>query len=271
MSENQRPVNYLSSSKNPEIKTLKLLSQKSRERKKQGLFVIEGLRELEKALTAQYTLKALFIEEGYESEVEDLTSKLLGINQFLVAAAVFEQISFRSGSEKIMALAEAKNHSLSEFKVKKNALLLVIEAPEKPGNIGALYRTAAAADFDGVLIANPKTDFYNPNSIRSSLGCLFALPTAQGTSDEVIDYLNENEFFIAAAALEPNALAYDAFDYKTPCALVMGTESSGLSANWLEASHQHLIIPMSSKVDSLNLSVSAGILMYQARKNKIES
>ena len=125
-------------------------------------------------------------------------------------------------------------------------------------------------DFDGVIIANPKTDFYNPNSIRSSLGCLFALPTAIGTSQEVITYLNDNEYFIATAALQSDALAYDEFDYKTPCALVMGTESTGLNTNWLEASHQHLIIPMSSKVDSLNLSVSAGILMYQARRKKIE-
>lgn len=263
-------MKYLSSSTNPEIKRLRLLSQKSRERKKQGVFVIEGMRELEKATASNYKITGLFIEEGFESEFQDLRTKLSEADHFLVSNSIFEQISFRSGSEKILAIAESKNHSLSEFELKKNALILVIEAPEKPGNIGALYRTAAAADFDGVIIANPKTDFYNPNSIRSSLGCLFALPTAIGTSDEVITYLNEKEFFIATAAIQPDALAYDDFDYKTPCALVMGTESTGLNENWLEASHQHLIIPMSSKVDSLNLSVSAGILMYQARRKKIE-
>ena len=263
-------MKYLSSSKNPEIKRLRLLSQKSRERKKQGVFVIEGMRELEKAIAGNYKITGLFIEEGYESEFQVLTTKLSDADLFLVSSSIFEQISFRSGSEKVMAIAESKNHSLSKFKLQKNALILVIEAPEKPGNIGALYRTAAAADFDGVIIANPKTDFYNLNSVRSSLGCLFALPTAIGTSQEVITYLNDNEYFIATAALQPDALAYDEFDYKTPCALVMGTESTGLNTNWLETSHQHLIIPMSSKVDSLNLSVSAGILMYQARRKKIE-
>lgn len=263
-------MKYLSSIKNPEIKRLRLLYQKSRERKKQGLLVIEGMRELEKATAGNYKITGLFIKEGFESEFQVLTTKLSEVDLFLVSNSIFEQISFRSGSEKVMAIAESKNHSLSKFKLNKNALILVVEAPEKPGNIGALYRTAAAADFDGVIIANPKTDFYNPNSIRSSLGCLFALPTAIGTSHEVINYLNDNEYLIATAVLQPDALAYDEFDYKTPCALVMGTESSGLNTNWLEASHQHLIIPMSSKVDSLNLSVSAGILMYQARRKKIE-
>ena len=146
---------------------------------------------------------------------------------------------------------------------------MVIEAPEKPGNIGALYRTAVAADFDAVIIANPKTDFYNPNSIRSSLGCLFLLPTALASSEAAIDYLKQKEVLIAAAALVPGAQSYDAFEYPTPCALVVGTESTGLDQQWIEAAHHQLIIPMASAVDSLNLSVSAGILMYQARGNKI--
>ena len=263
-------MKYLSSSKNPEIKRLRLLSQKSRERKKQAVFVIEGLRELKKAIAGGYCINALFVEEGSEIGFEDICQKLSDSEQFLVSLAVFEQISIRSGSEKIVAIAQAKNHSLDTFSLNKNALILVIEAPEKPGNIGALYRTAAAAQFDGVIIANPKTDFYNPNSIRSSLGCLFLLPTAISTSDEVIAYLNEKEIFIATAALHAEAVPYNQFEYKTPIALVMGTESTGLNTNWLEASHQHLIIPMSKEVDSLNLSVSAGILMYEARSKKIE-
>jgi TrmH family RNA methyltransferase len=256
-------VKYLSSSKNPEIKRLRLLFEKSRERKKQGLFVIEGQRELEKAVAANYTLTSLFIEEN--SEFDPLIQKFPEIDKFWVSSSVFEQISYRSGSEKIIAVAASKTHHLQNLNLKANALILVIEAPEKPGNIGALYRTAAAANFDGVIIANPKTDFYNPNSIRSSLGCLFLLPTAIATSEEAVAFLTEKEFFIATAALQPEALAYDQFDYKTPCALVMGAESTGLDKTWLEASHQHLVIPMSSAVDSLNLSVSAGILMYQAR------
>ena len=119
-------MKYLSSSKNPEIKHLRLLSQKSRERKKQGVFVIEGMRELEKATAGNYKITGLFIEEGFESEFQVLRTKLSEADHFLVSNSIFEQISFRSGSEKILAIAESKNHSLTEFELKKNALILVI-------------------------------------------------------------------------------------------------------------------------------------------------
>lgn len=263
-------MKYLSSIKNPEIKRLRLLTQKSRERKKLDLFVIEGQRELEKAMLGGYNISSLFIEENHELELNELIGKIQQSEQFLVSNNVFKQISIRSGSEKILAIAHSKKHDFSSLKLKSDALILVIEAPEKPGNIGALYRTAAAAQMDGVIIANPKTDFYNPNSIRSSLGCLFTLPTAIASTKEVINYLNKKGYFIATAALNHEAVNYRNFDYKTPCALVMGTESVGLNKEWLEASNQHLIIPMSNQVDSLNLSVSAGILMYEARMKKIE-
>ena len=263
-------MKYLSSNRNKEIKHLRLLFQKSRERKKQGLFVIEGLRELKKAIVGGYTIRSLFIEEENELEFECITQNLTDSEQFLVSNEIFKQISFRSGSEKIMAIVQSKEHDLGLLNLNENNLILVIEAPEKPGNIGALYRTAIAAQFDGVIIANPKTDFYNPNSIRSSLGCVFLIPTAMATSDEVILFLNKNKIFIATATINTDAIPYNRFEFKTPCALVMGTESTGLDNNWLKASHQNLIIPMSQDVDSLNLSVSAGILMYEARAKKNE-
>ena len=263
-------MKYLSSNKNPEIKFLRLLSQKSKERKKRFLFVIEGIRELKRALAGRYTIISIFIEEGHEKEFVNITKKLSESEQYLVSKNVFEQISFRSGSEKIIGIAQSKEHHLDLFSLKKNTLILVIEAPEKPGNIGAIFRTAVAAEFDGVIIANPKTDFYNPNSIRSSLGCLFLLPTAIASTDKVIEYLIKKEFFIATAAIHEDAIPYNKFNYKAPCALVLGSESSGLGAKWFEASNQHLIIPMSKYIDSLNLSVSAGILMYQAKLKAID-
>ena len=262
-------MKYLSSNKNPEIKRLRLLIQKSRARKNQGLFVIEGEREIKKALQGNYQLQSVFIKQGSEQDFSELIKKDNDSSHFEVSTGLFEQISIRSGSEEILAIAHAKPHLIDGLKIKSDALILVIEAPEKPGNIGALYRTAAAAKFDAVIIANPKTDFYNPNSIRSSLGCLFLLPTALASSEEVIRYLNHHEVLIAAAALEPTALPYDNFKYATPCALVLGTESTGLNKQWITAAHHQLIIPMGSDVDSLNLSVSAGILMYEARRNKI--
>ena len=150
-------MKYLSSNKNPEIKFLRLLSQKSKERKKHFLFVIEGIRELKRALAGSYTIISIFMEEGHEIEFINITKKLSESDQYLVSKKVFEQISFRSGSEKIIVIGQSKEHHLDLFSLKKNTLILVIEAPEKPGNIGALFRTAVAAEFDGVIIANPRT------------------------------------------------------------------------------------------------------------------
>jgi len=262
-------MKLISSSKNPEIKQLRLLYDKSRERKKQGLFVIEGERELQKAHLANYHIDKIFLEEGSQSEHQEIKQLIDEKPCLKLEKSIFQQISRRSGAEKIIAIAKSKKHQLETLKLPENALVLVIEAPEKPGNIGALYRTAKAANLDAVIIANPKTDFYNPNSIRSSLGGLFLIPTAIATSNEVVDFLNQKDFAIATTTLATNAVSYNQYDYKTPCALVMGTESTGLENSWSKASHHNLIIPMHSSIDSLNLSVSAGILMYEAaRKNK---
>ena len=260
------------SPKNPELKQLRLLFEKARERKKKGLFVIEGEREIKKALLGKYNFTQIFIEEGSTPETPEVKALLNQTTAIQVEKNAFQRISRRSGSEKILAVAETKSHELEHLKLSDQALILVVEAPEKPGNIGALYRTAAAAKMDAVIIANPKTDFYNPNSIRSSLGSIFLLPSALASSSEVISYLNKKSFSIVAAALEPDAIPYNQYDYKTPCALILGTESSGLETNWLEAAHQSLIIPMAKTVDSLNLSVSAGILMYEAQRknNRLE-
>ncbi|MDC3240830.1 RNA methyltransferase [Flavobacteriaceae bacterium] len=262
-------MKLIQSTKNPELKQLRLLFEKARERKKKKLFVIEGEREIKKAILSDYSFTQIFMEDGSAPVEPEVQTLALHTPAFRVERKAFERISKRSGSEKIMAVAQIKSHELGDLTLTDQALVLVIEAPEKPGNIGALFRTAAAAKMDAVIIANPKTDFYNPNSIRSSLGSIFLLPSALAPSSEVISYLNTKSFAIVAAAIEPNAIPYDQYKYNTPCALVLGTESTGLEANWLQAAHQSLIIPMAKTVDSLNLSVSAGILMYEAqRKNK---
>ena len=151
-----------------------------------------------------------------------------------------------------------------------NSLLLVIEAPEKPGNIGAIFRTAVASKMDAIIVANSKTDFYNPNSIRSSLGSIFLIQTALASSKEIISFLNKRSFNIGTAVISKDSINYDCYDFKTPCAIILGAENSGLDNCWFESNNQKLIIPMAEEVDSLNLSVSAGILMYEARR-KINS
>jgi len=261
-------LKYLSSPNNQELKRLRLLFEKSKERKKQGLFVIEGLREIEKAVLGGYKLKTIFIQEGSESSFSEILKKLNAELIFCVEKSVFDRTSIRSGSEKIIAIANTKTHTLEHLNHSNDGIILVVEAPEKPGNIGAIYRTAAAAKINSIIIANPKTDFYNPNSIRSSLGSVFLVPTALATSFEVISYLKNKFYRILTATVETNALSYLECSFKRPCAIIMGAESSGLSSPWIAATDQNLIIPMHEYVDSLNLSVSAGILMYEAQSRK---
>ena len=262
----------MSSPNNYELKRLRLLFEKSKERKKEGLFVIEGLREIEKAVLGGYKIKTIFIQEGSESSFSEILKKLNAELIFCIEKSVFDRTSIRSGSEKIIAIANTKTHTLEHLNHSNDGIILVVEAPEKPGNIGAIYRTAAAAKINSIIIANPKTDFYNPNSIRSSLGSVFLVPTALATSFEVISYLKNKFYRILTATVETNALSYLECSFKRPCAIIMGAESSGLSSPWIAATDQNLIIPMHESVDSLNLSVSAGILMYEAqsRNNKLE-
>ena len=258
-------MKHLTSQNNSELKRLRLLFQKAKERKKQGVFVIEGIREIEKAILGDYKINAFFVEEGCESVYSKILNKSKEALTFSVKKSVFEVTSMRSGSEKIIAIVKSKTHTLDRLNLSDNGIILVVEAPEKPGNIGALYRTAAAAKIDSIIIANPKTDFFFSIIIRSSLGSVFSVPTALAPSFEVIAYLKKNAYKILTAAIEPNAINYNKYHYKKPCAIIIGAESTGLTKSWLEATDQNLVIPMDKSIDSLNLSVSAGILMYEAQ------
>jgi len=163
---------------------------------------------------------------------------------------------------------KSKNHELKALQLKsKNPLILVAEAPEKPGNIGALLRTADAAGVDAFLLANPLTDLYNPNIIRSSVGGIFTTTIATGTTQEIIDYLNGHNIAIYSAILQ-EAIPYTQANYTNPTALVVGTEADGLSETWRAASKAKVKIPMNGAIDSMNVSVSAGILIYEALRQR---
>ncbi len=149
----------------------------------------------------------------------------------------------------------------------ENPLILIAEAPEKPGNIGAILRTADAAKVDAVFIANPKTDLYNPNIIRSSVGCVFTNQIATGSTSEIIDFLKKNNISIYAAALQASK-PYHQIDFTQSAAIVVGTEATGLSQEWRENSTQNIIIPMSGEIDSMNVSVAAGILIFEAKRQR---
>lgn len=257
----------ITSVQNPYIKSLSLLQEKSKERKKTGTFLIEGIREIELALKGGYELDTvLFLSE---INPEERILKLVGNKTQLIEISkeVYQKLAYRDTTEGILAVAKSKSFSLSDLKLPESPLILVAEAPEKPGNIGAMLRTADAAKLDAVIIANPKSDMYNPNIVRSSVGCLFTNQIAVGTTSEIITFLKENKIDFYAATLQ-NSTSYHVQDYTTSTALVVGTEATGLSQEWRDNATQNIIIPMQGEIDSMNVSVAAAILIFEAKRQR---
>lgn len=244
-----------------------LLQEKAKARKQSGTFLIEGKREIELAIKGNYEIETfLFLPE------------LISINQFTklsnsqinlieINKEVYQKLAYRDTTEGIIAVAKTKSLQLSDLKLGKNPLILVAEAIEKPGNLGAMLRTADAAKLDAVIIANPKTDFYNPNIVRSSVGCLFTNQIATGTTEEVISFLKENNIAIYSATLQ-NSTYYHTQNYTTSSALVVGTEATGLSQQWRDEATQNIIIPMQGEIDSMNVSVASAILLFEAKRQR---
>lgn len=262
------PQKVISSIQNSYIKHLLLLKEKSRDRKKTGLFLIEGQRELSLALNGNYTIDTLlyYPELISEAKLNTIASKCKTIIE--ISKDVFQKLAHRNSTEGLIAVAHMKSHQIEDLCLnQKNPLILIAEAPEKPGNIGALLRTADAANIDAVIIANPKTDLYNPNIIRSSVGCVFTTQIAMGSTSDIITFLNKNDINIYCAALQTSTDYYTQ-DFTKPTAIVVGTEDDGLTKEWLEASTQNIIIPMQGEIDSMNVSVAAGILIFEAKRQR---
>jgi len=258
----------ITSNKNSLIKKIKTLQRKSSQRKKSKSFVAEGDKEIEKALKNKYKIESLFISEN---------SSLIGLNKkdnlsqhlkncFLVKSDLFKKICYRSSDNNVIAIIKEKEHTFNDFVIPKKPLIIIIQSPEKPGNIGAIIRTITAAKIDLLIIADPKTDLYNPNIIRSSLGNLFSLQIIIDTSENIINFLKTNKIEIIVTDLNEKSLYHDEIDYNLPLALVLGSENKGVNDNWIQNSDYSVKIPMKPDVDSLNLSVSAGILIYHIIK-----
>ena len=261
-------VKTISSLQNPFIKQLVQLKEKSKLRKQTGLFIIEGKREVSLAIKGNYTLETLYYYADLFSASEAAALEAYGRDIIEISKPVYEKVAHRETTEGVIAVAKAKDLSLENLKLSsENPLILVAESPEKPGNIGALLRTADAANIDAVIIVNPLTDFYNPNIIRSSVGGVFTVPLATGSTKEVIAYLKRNNISIYSAILQ-ESVPYDTIDFRTPSALVIGTESTGLTEEWRNDSTAKIRIPMEGKLDSMNLSVAAGILIFEAKRQR---
>jgi TrmH family RNA methyltransferase len=258
----------ITSIQNSYIKDLLKLQEKSRERKKTGLFIIEGKREVSLAIAANYKFDTILYLEGLISEQEVLHLFNDNVNRIQISKEVYQKLAYRDSTEGIIAVTKSKNFSLESVKFEKeNPLILVAEGVEKPGNIGALLRTADAANIDAVLIANPKSDLYNSNIIRASIGCVFTNQIAVGTSEEIIAFLLEKNIKIYVTTLQ-NSNEYHKESYTEASAIVVGTEATGVTEVFRENATQNINIPMQGQIDSMNVSVAAAIVLFEAKRQR---
>lgn len=250
----------ITSAQNPKIKRLLSLQQKSSERRGSGLFVVEGRRELQHCIRAGYSIDSIFKLAGTEVGAP-------GARVFEVSPEVYEKIAYRGSTEGVVAEVHTKSLGLDGLQFADNPLIVVLESVEKPGNLGAVLRSADAAGADAVIVCDPLTDLYNPNLIRASIGAIFTVPCVACSSAEAIAFFKEKGIQILTAQLQDSSLYYD-YDMKKGTAIVMGTESTGLTDVWREAADAHIRIPMLGRLDSLNVSVSAAILLFEAVRQR---
>lgn len=253
---------YITSSANPKFKRLIALLQKSSERRESALFTVEGVREISHCIEAGYKPDCIFFCSDIVSE-----ETLPQCKHFALSAGLYAKAAYREGTEGAIGVFQAIEHPLSSLHLKDNPLIAVLESVEKPGNLGAVLRTCDAAGADALIICDPRTDLYNPNLIRASIGAVFTVPTAVCTTAQAITFLKSKGIRILTAQLQDSSLYYDCPMTKGT-AIVMGTEATGLSDKWRQAADAHIRIPMLGKLDSLNVSVSAAILLYEAVRQR---
>ena len=261
-------IDALSSAGNPRIKELLLLKEKSRERRDKSLFVIEGIRELLAAYKAGYEIESIFFVPG--SAGEEIVEKITAKHLYSITEALYAKVAYREGSEGIIAIAKFKEKALNSINLSENPLVIILESVEKPGNLGAVIRTADGVNADAVIICDPLTDIYNPNIIRSSLGGIFTRNVCACTSQETYEWLIENKVRIFTTELQASKWYYDT-DMSGACAIVMGAESTGLKPFWREHADERIKIPMNGDIDSLNVSASTAVICYEALRQRTEN
>ena len=286
-------IETITSAQNRKVKELLTLVEKSKARSAAGLFVVEGQRELGHCLDAGFIPETLFIcgdvmavqnnavngaKTGHLAEniegkdgLDALVAKAEALNPRLsvvqIPAFLYEKVAYRGSTEGIIAEVHSVPRSLDDLRLGESPLVMVLESVEKPGNLGAVLRSADAAGADAVVVCDPLTDIWNPNLIRSSVGAVFSVPVAVCTSADAIAFLKERGIRILTAQLQDSEWYYDT-DMTGATALVMGTESTGLTQAWRDSADAHIKIPMLGRLDSLNVSVSAAVLLYEAVRQR---
>lgn len=243
----------------------------ARERRKQRRVIIDGAREIGRAIDSGIELIEAFVCEplGQTAEGRELLNRLetLPVRQSRVTPAVFEKLAYGKRTEGIVAIAATPERSLADLSLPTNPLIAVLEGVEKPGNVGAVLRSADAAGVSALIAADGATDLYNPNAIRASLGAIFTVPVCAAPAAEVRRWLVERRIQIFAARVDGDTL-YSAADFTRPAAIALGSEAKGLSAAWRGEGVTTIRLPMRGTVDSLNVSAAAAVLLYEALRQR---
>ena len=259
----------ITSLQNPQVKdAVKLRNRSNRE--KAGRMIIEGTTEITRAVRNQYSIEKIFLcPETTDSTHNDIVEECRSAGTEIIECSeqVYRKISYRDSPNGLIAIAPAISNSLASLDPSSATLLLVAESIEKPGNLGAIIRSADAAGANAVIVCDRSTDISNPNVIRASIGTIFCIPVIEASSDETITWLKANHIKICATSPDAKT-TYTDTDMTGPSAIVLGTEHEGLTDKWLNAAQSKLQIPMLGKSDSLNVSASATILLYEAVRQR---
>lgn len=259
-------MKQITSLQNPLIKRILQLQEKSKLRKEENIFVIDGWKETQMAIANGFEIETILFRKGFGLNFDELSTE----DVIEISEEVFEKIAYRGNTSKVVAIAKQKTNSLPEIKNlsdDKIPLILVVDGVEKPGNLGALLRIADAANITAVICCDTKTDIYNPNVIRSSVGCLFTQQIVVCSKEEAFAFLNENKISVFTTSLK-SSKNYLECDYKKPTAFVLGTEAVGVDVFWENNSLQNIIIPMRGQNDSLNVSNTAAIILFEALRQR---
>ncbi|MCQ2379352.1 MAG: RNA methyltransferase [Victivallaceae bacterium] len=260
----------ITSAKNDAMKHLVKLRDR-RHRDRERLTLLEGYRELTRAVEYGMTLTEcffspeLFLGENEYPLLESLAKS--GISVRRLAPGLLEKVSYRDRPEGLLAVAKMRNHDLASMKFVPNGLYMVAETIEKPGNLGSMLRSADAVGADGVIVCEKGTDIYNPNVIRASTGAIFSMPLAECTNEEAMAWLRRHD--VATLAATPHTdLKYTDVDLTKATAIVVGAEQTGLTDFWMNGADMKVVIPMLGKIDSLNVSTAATVLLYEAARQR---
>ena len=253
-------MKIISSSQNSHFKKLKRLSN-NKFNKKENEFVIEGIKEISLAINSNFKIKEVFFRELKPLKFDVNLSNETKI--FYLKKKLFDLLSYRKDSSKLIAVAEKKSYSLNSIFLKKNSIVLIVENIEKPGNLGAILRTADGMNVSGIIIVDSKINIYNSNVIRSSVGSLFNLPLIKTNKEEAINFLIKNKFDLFNTIISKSSKNYLNMNYSGKIAIAFGSENKGLSDNWKSQPAKEICIKMNGKNDSFNLSVSVGIILSE--------